>query len=313
MKIITVTCNPAIDKTAYVDTIEFGGLNRLKNVRTDAGGKGINVSKTLQVFGIDSLITGFKGGQSGEQISEMLKPTHLTQQWINVSSPNRTNLKVINSEGVCTELNEPGPIVSPRETEELIHLILDQTDNNTIVILSGSGAGAMASDTYQRLVRLCKEKGAWVMLDADGELFSKAVIEGPDFIKPNRVECEKYFGLVSPASEKELIDCAHKWIKMGVGNIVLSLGKEGAYFFNQDETLYAAGMKVDVKSTVGAGDSMVASFAYSKVMNETFIESARRALATSAATVTTPSTQPASLEIIESMMKLVVLKPIKEI
>ena len=110
--IVTVTMNPAIDKTVDIGKFERGDLNRIKRVEIDAGGKGINVSKTIRELGGESIATGFVGGTSGTIIKQVLTDLGLRTDFVEVKGETRTNLKVVEETGEVTELNEPGPEVS---------------------------------------------------------------------------------------------------------------------------------------------------------------------------------------------------------
>ncbi len=118
--IITVTMNPAIDKTAELDTFVHEGLNRLQNPISDVGGKGINVSKTIHALGGESIATGFLAGNNGKMIQETLRIQGIKTDFLFVEGETRVNLKVIEPGGVLTELNEPGPTISKEIVEELI-------------------------------------------------------------------------------------------------------------------------------------------------------------------------------------------------
>lgn len=107
--IVTVTMNPAIDKTIDIERLERGGLNRIQNVEMDAGGKGINVSKTIKAMGGESIATGFLGGRSGKVIQDVLKEQGITSDFVWLEADTRTNTKVVEKTGEVTELNEPGP------------------------------------------------------------------------------------------------------------------------------------------------------------------------------------------------------------
>ena len=118
--IVTVTMNPAIDKTVDIDRLEHGGLNRIKSVEMDAGGKGINVSKTIKAIGGESIATGFLGGRSGKIIQEVLREQGILTDFVWLEADTRTNTKVVESTGEVTELTEPGAAATKAQTEELI-------------------------------------------------------------------------------------------------------------------------------------------------------------------------------------------------
>ena len=118
--IITVTMNPAIDKTVEIDTLKPGGLNRIRKVEYDAGGKGINVSKTIQELGGTSVATGFLGGNAGRTIESVLNEKGIQNDFIMVDGETRTNTKVFEQTGEVTELNEPGPMISDGQIGQLM-------------------------------------------------------------------------------------------------------------------------------------------------------------------------------------------------
>lgn len=117
--IVTVTMNPAIDKTVEIDSLQPGGLNRIKRVEYDAGGKGINVSKTIRELGGESIAAGFLGGNAGRTIEHVLKEKEIQGSFVRVQGETRTNTKVFEQNGEVTELNEPGPVIGREELEEL--------------------------------------------------------------------------------------------------------------------------------------------------------------------------------------------------
>jgi 1-phosphofructokinase len=260
--IVTVTMNPAIDKTIEIDKFIYNGLNRVRKVEYDAGGKGINVSKTIRELGGKSIATGFLGGNNGQLIDKVLKEHSIISDFVWVSGETRTNTKVVENDGTVTELNEPGGVVCGDDIQKLKDKLLNYANKETIFIFAGSIPNGVSKDIYRELIRFVKEKGAYVILDADGEAFCKALEEKPNFIKPNRAELEAYFGMREESDTSELLDAAKKIRQKGIENIVVSMGKEGALFLMENDAFICDGLSVKVSSTVGAGDAMVAAFAY---------------------------------------------------
>ena len=136
--IVTVTMNPAIDKTVDIDALERGGLNRIKKVEYDAGGKGINVSKTIRELGGTSVAAGFLGGNAGRTIESVLNEKGIQHDFIWVEGETRTNTKVFETTVEVTELNEPGPEISPAQMEQLIKKLEEYAGAETLFILAGS-------------------------------------------------------------------------------------------------------------------------------------------------------------------------------
>ena len=192
--VVTVSMNPAIDKTVEIPCLQPGGLNRITRVEYDAGGKGINVSKTIRELGGESIAAGFLGGNAGKMIENVLNEKQIRHDFIWVEGETRTNTKVFEINGAVTELNEPGPVIIPEQIEGLLEKLSGYADKNTLFILAGSIPNSVDKDIYARIIRLVHKKGAKVLMDADGELFRCALAAGPDMIKPNRVELEEYAG-----------------------------------------------------------------------------------------------------------------------
>ncbi len=170
--IITVTMNPAIDKTVEIEKLQPGGLNRIQKVELDAGGKGINVSKTIHELGGESLAIGFLGGNSGKTIENVLTDWNIRHDFIWVDGETRTNTKVFEKNGSVTELNESGPVITEEKVNELLQKIKDYTTSDTLIVLAGSIPG-VDKNIYARITELVHEKGGHVLMDADGELFKK--------------------------------------------------------------------------------------------------------------------------------------------
>ena len=307
--IITVTMNPAIDKTAEVNTFLHGELNRLTKVEIDAGGKGINVSKTIRELGGTTLATGFLGGSGGAVIASVLKKLSIPEHFIQVDGETRTNMKLVEPGGVLTELNEPGPIIGKEQVETLLNDLVELAGPDIWFVLAGSIPAGVKPDIYERIIRAVKEKGASVFLDADGELFRRALEAGPDLIKPNKFELEQYFG-VSDANELDLIHMGKKIMDKGVQMTVISMGKEGAMFVTKDQIYRVPGLSVEARSTVGAGDAMVAALTYGMEQKYDLKTCIRLGVAASAGAVMTEGTKPPARETVDRLMALVEIENI---
>ena len=306
--IVTVTMNPAIDKTVEIDALLPGGLNRIQRVEYDAGGKGINVSKTIKELGGSSTAVGFLGGNAGRTIEHVLNERGIRNDFVWVDQETRTNTKVFEKNGELTELNEPGPVIRKEQIQELMEKLSGYAKEGTLFILAGSIPSGVPSDIYAKIIRMAHEKGAKVLLDADGELFRQALQAVPDMIKPNRVELEGYMGIDYRASEKELLKTAEELLEKGIETVAVSMGKSGAMFVRGDYQVKCPALSVKSQSTVGAGDAMVAALAYSwdQGLNET--ETVKLCMAASAGAVTTVGTKPPSRDVVEELMKQVVIE-----
>lgn len=306
--IVTVTMNPAIDKTVEIDALERGGLNRIHHVELDAGGKGINVSKTIHALGGKSIATGFIAGSTGKMIQGVMDEWGIENDFIEVSGETRTNTKVFEKTGELTELNEPGPVVEEDDVQALFEKLGGYAKEDTLFVLAGSVPKGVDKHIYRKMIALVHEKGAKVLLDADGELFMNALEAGPDMIKPNKVELEQYAGMDYIASEQELLSAAEKLTEKGIDTIAVSMGKSGAIFLREGYKVKCPGLKVKAHSTVGAGDAMVAALSYSWSEGLSQEDTVRMCMAVSAGAVTTVGTKPPSREVVDSLFEQVVVE-----
>lgn len=301
--IITVTLNPAIDKTAQVEQMVPNGLNRLNNIILDVGGKGINVSKAIKELGGDSICTGFVAGSNGKWIEEKLDSLGLEYKFRHVEGNTRINLKVLDRDMNLTELNDAGDEIHENDLRYLKEDLLEMVKPDDIVVLAGSVPAGVPTTIYQELITLLKEKGAKVVMDADGELFTNGIEAGPTLIKPNKYELCKYFGLNEDVTDVELVSHAKKLLYKGIDTVVISLGSKGAIFITSEETAYVPGLDIIAHSAVGAGDSMVGALTYGISEGLELIPLIKLAVATSAGAVMTKGTKAPNRSVVEMLMK----------
>lgn len=305
--IYTVTLNPALDKTVEIPSLTVDSVNRITTMRTDPGGKGINVSKVIKSLGGKSIAAGILGGSTGRAILTALEAMDIQTGFWFVEGETRTNLKVIDPVNhTNTDLNEPGITVSEEILNGLLQELLLEVSEGDIVVLSGSLPKGSPKDTYATWVRACKKAGAKVILDADGELLAEGLGASPYLIKPNNHELSALMGETLDTPE-ELEKAARTLMeKHNIAKIVVSMGGAGALYITEKETLYAEGLKVPVKSTVGAGDSVVAALAVSEESGKTLEETVRLSTACGAANVMCSGTQAAEYEVIKNLLPKVV-------
>jgi 1-phosphofructokinase len=289
--IVTVTLNPALDKTIEIDDFSVGRVNREKKSRVDAGGKGINVSKVIKELGGKSVATGFLAGNSGNFIKEQLEQFQIQNDFVFTNGETRINLKIVDLKNkTYTDINENGPLISDKDLINVENKINEYLVDGSVIVLSGSIPKNLNKDLYFKMITYAKEKGAKVIIDADGELLEEAIKAGPYLIKPNIDELERLYK-VKLNTKEEIIECAKQLFKYGIEVIVVSLGGDGSIFITKDNIAVVESIKVDVKSTVGAGDSMVAALAQSIDENYIFDKVIRLAVASGTAAVMMEGTQ----------------------
>lgn len=300
--IYTVTLNPALDKTVEIPGMALDTVNRITEMRTDPGGKGINVSKVIAKLGGESCAAGILGGESGKMLEKLLENENFTTQFRFVEGQTRTNIKIIDREGhTNTDINEPGLTVTAAELDALLRELLAELRPGDIVVLAGSLPKGAPQDTYRSWTAACKKAGARVFLDADGALLAEGIKAAPYLIKPNDGELSRLAGKKLETLE-ELTAEGRKLLERGIERVVISLGGRGALYLRKGSTIYAEGLRVPVGSTVGAGDSVVAALAYAEAQGLSEEEAVRLSTAAGAANVMCSGTQAAEREAVEALL-----------
>ena len=309
--IYTVTLNPALDKTVEIPSLTVDAVNRITSMRTDPGGKGINVSKVIQKLGGASVAAGILGGDTGRAILSALTEMGLTTLFHFVEGETRTNMKIIDPDNhTNTDINEPGVTVSEEILEKLLEELLAKVTKEDIVVISGSMPKGSPKDTYYTWTKAFREKGAKVILDADGDLLKAGLKASPYLIKQNNHELGALTGRALETPEEIAETAAELMKEYGIGKVVVSMGGDGAVYVTKDKTIYAEGLKVPVGSTVGAGDSVVAALAVSEEEGKTLEETVRLSTAVGAANVMCSGTQAAEYEVVETLLPKVVFRTI---
>lgn len=256
--ITSISLNPSIDRTLTVDNFAAGRLNRVISSSDVAAGKGINVALTFSALGLDAECIGFMYRDSASLFERRLMVNSTAYDFIWCEGSARTNIKVLDrSSGVVTELNESGQTIEPEKLTEMVEMVTRHAENSDYLVLSGSLPPGCPDDYYRTLIGAVEGLGCRCVLDADGERLRYGLEAKPFMIKPNRFELETMAGR-SLESISEIRNVARGYIDMGVEVVAVSLGEEGAMILRGDDALYAPRLNIEVKSTVGAGDSMVA-------------------------------------------------------
>ena len=296
--IITVTLNPALDKTVTLPGFAVNTVNRVQNIRLDPGGKGINVSKSIQALGGKTLAIGVLGGASGGYIKAALDRIGLANDMVITGGVTRTNLKVVDPVlGTNTDINEPGSPVNPEDLQKVWHKISEAVQPGDTVVFAGKNPPGMDDGLLAEWIRKLKSLDVRVCVDTVGVPMELALREKPDIIKPNRDELSALMGRDLRTNE-DVLEAARALVSQGVGLVAVSMGGEGALFVTANQCLRGYSPKVHVASTVGAGDSMMAALAHYSAAGCSLEETARRAIAVATATVTFSGSEPAELSAI---------------
>ncbi|HMA60526.1 MAG TPA: 1-phosphofructokinase [Halanaerobiales bacterium] len=299
----TLTLNPAVDKTIIVEDFKIDNLNRVKEVYKDAGGKGINVSKMINNLNGKTTATGFLGGYTGKYIKEELDKMNIEHDFIEVEKETRTNIKMVDrSKKTFTDINENGALVSKEKIQRLKSSIFSNLKEDDILTLSGSVPKGLNDTIYAEIIEMAKEKKIETILDADGNLFAEGVKAGPTLIKPNDHELSMYFNKDFKNLD-EMIKAAQRFFDTGIEMVMLSLGEKGAVFLNKEKKIKINPLQITVKSTVGAGDAMVAGLALGMEKKLSAEEMVSLAAAASSASLVNNGTEMGKKEEVEKFIE----------
>jgi tagatose 6-phosphate kinase len=284
--ILTVTPNAALDVTYEVDALTRHTSHRVQAVTERAGGKGINVASVLAQLGHEVVVTGCAGGATGAHIRADLDARGVTHAFADSDGEARRTLTVVStSEGDATVFNEGGPVQSPGAWQSLLGHVagLVAETGASVVVLSGSLPPGFPVDGYAALVRLCRDAGAAVILDADGESLRLALAAGPDIVKPNRAELAEATGAEDVSAGVDALRA------LGARDVVVSAGPDGLTWYAVDGSAVRARLDAALDGNpTGAGDAVVAALAAGLATDRPHGLVVRDAVAWSAAAVLQP-------------------------
>ncbi len=259
-QVTTVTLNPAIDQTLEVEHFAVDQVNRVSSARSNAGGKGVNVSSCLADWGVCVCASGLLGNDNSELFSKLFQQKKIIDGFVRFDGETRTNIKILNKEsGETTDLNMSGQRVSKRYLDKLLKR-LSEIGNGSILVLSGSLPTGCPDDFYTHLMQELASKNLRIIVDTSGPALS-SILTGnappPFMIKPNLHELQTLVG-ADLNETSQIVNAAQQLTHSGIENVIVSLGSEGSLFFSNEVALHASPPKLESDSSVGAGDAMVA-------------------------------------------------------
>lgn len=269
--ITTVTMNPSLDRTVQLTSaLEPGNVHRVDADTTQPGGKGINVSLGVHRAGRET--RALFPSDASDPLRELVEAAGVPYSSTDLGAAVRTNLTVVDADGVTTKINEPGPQVDPERARAFLDLVLHAITPGDRLMISGSLAPGFAPDTYATIVHHARSLGAWVGVDtSDAPLHALAETfpsAAPHFLKPNAHEIGMLVGADGHALEtaatngdySDAAEAAQGLRRKGVHTILLTLGSAGALLACDEGVFVAHSVEAEVRSTVGAGDSATAGF-----------------------------------------------------
>ena len=262
--VVCVALNPAIDQTIEVSGLRVGEVNRAQRAQQDAGGKGINVASCIADYGVKVAVTGQLGRDNPTLFESLFDEKGIDNRCLYLDGHTRVNIKVVDpGNAQTTDINLPGTLLSAEQIEaqiDRLKAILDALSPTARwVVLSGSLPPGWPADTYSILIRKVHAQGGTVLLDTSGQPLSEALKASPDIVKPNRDELAEHLGR-RLENVSEVVAAARSLLEESgdMSLVAVSMGSAGAVFVSRSSAILAHPLDVDLISSVGAGDAMVA-------------------------------------------------------
>jgi 1-phosphofructokinase family hexose kinase len=282
--IVTVTLNPSVDRTVFVNGVNLNDSNRIIRAETDAGGKGVNVARIVKAMGAKTVALGFVAGGPGQFVRHVLDHEGVAHDFIEVQGETRLNVSIEDGTGKPpTTLNERGPTISEDDWSSFLNRLHNWLPLAEWVEIGGSVPPGLATSVYADLVRIVHKAGKKVCLDADGEAMMAGLSETPNMIKPNREEVQRLLGFTISNLEQAL-SASKLLLAKGVEFPFVSMGSLGAALAASNGGFLARPPEILAKSTIGSGDSLIGAFLASLLNGRATEEALKWGVAAGAAT-----------------------------
>lgn len=300
--IATVTLNPSLDKTVTVEGLVVDEANRWTSLRRDPGGKGINVSRVLHELGNETIAYGFIGGIDGQTLEHLLEQQGVPCDFTSIRGQIRSNFIITNLKTRRqTRIDAPGPRISRNELGNLMDKITHIEPKPDFLVLAGSVPPGVPDDIYKQIIEETKKHGVKTVLDSDDEWLKEGIKAKPDVIKPNVHETEELLG-EKLRDEAAIIQALKTLVDEGIEVVAISRGKDGLIVANGGEILKVIPPQVEIRSTVGAGDSAVAGLVLKLSQGDGIEEACRLAVAAGTAATLTPGTELCRRQDVERLL-----------
>jgi 1-phosphofructokinase family hexose kinase len=300
-RVFTVTLNPGLDRTLTVPAIYFDQVLRASQSRLDWGGKGFNVSRTLQVLGVASVAMGFVGGFTGQMLEQGLQRLGIATDFIAIDEETRTNTVVLEAESRrYVKVNEAGPRIPAPALAALMCRVEQMARPGDLWVLCGSLPPGVPVDCYAHLIQRVQAAGARALLDASGPALAAGLAARPFLIKPNAEEAAEL--LQRPlTSRDDQVQAVAALLATGVDIVALSLGADGLLLADVSRAVAARPPQVAALNPVGAGDALLAGLVWGLLHGADLAELARMAVAAGTAAAMQDGVAPGTQREVEAL------------
>jgi 1-phosphofructokinase family hexose kinase len=306
--IVTLTINPAVDRTFSVDRLVFEDRAYILDRSEAAGGRGINASRVIHSFGGKTVAVLTAGGEIGKRIEQLLKNSGFRFEIVRVTTESRVNLTISDKAGLTAKLNEVGAPLSTKELDEARERVAKDITKAHWLMICGSMPPGVRAHYYCELIEMARSKGVHTLLDTDGDALLHALEAKPTVITPNHHEAERLLNRAL-ITRSQILEAVDRIRRMGPESVVLSLGSRGAIGASNGDMLEAVPPRIEALCPIGAGDALAAAFVWAADKKKTFSESLRWGVAAGTATAKQPGMNFATLEQTKAVFKEVDIRP----
>jgi 1-phosphofructokinase len=257
--IVTLTPNPSLDRTLFLDTFTRGAVNRCTATLVEPSGKGVNVALALHSHGVPVLAVLPIGGPAGEQLVQLLDAAGLPYRSLTITGTIRTNVSMIEADGTSSKINEPGPTLTSEEVAELVRATLDSCSSADWLAICGTLPNGFSERHLVEAVRAARTAGLRVAVDTSGSTLRAVLSATPHFVKPNAHELAEVTGRLI-RTIGDVTAAAEQLRAKGLGTVLVSLGRDGAVLVDGNGALHGRAAAVTAVNTVGAGDAFLAGY-----------------------------------------------------
>jgi len=293
--ILTLTVNPAIDRTITVDRLAFEDRAYIRSSKDSAGGRGINAAHVIHSFGGDTLAIVPVGGGSGARFQEFLQIFGFPVEVVRIRKEVRTNFTITDAHGLTVKLNEAGPSLEKAELAQLEKVIRSKLEAAKWLMICGSLPPGVPPDFYARLIAAARKRNVKTLLDTDGEALREGVAARPTVVTPNQPEAERLLN-AALLTRHHFLQAAERIQKMGAESVILSLGSRGAVGAFSGRMIEVIPPRIDVVSPIGAGDAMAAAFLWAMQKKDDYNNALRWGVAAGTASARLPGMRFASVD-----------------
>jgi len=279
--------NPAVDRNVQADRLVFEDRAYILSTSETAGGRGINASTVIHSFGGPTKAIACSGGKAGKRFEELLVMGGFPTILVKIRHSIRTNLTIVDKQGLAVKLNERGPHIQDVELTRVEKTVAEHLEGANWLMLCGSLPPGVDPAFYARLIQLAKRAGVKTLLDTDGEALVHGMDAEPTAVAPNQAEAERLLNRVL-ITQAHFQEAATRMVAMGAEMVILSLGSRGAVAANRERVLHAAAPSIDAVCPIGAGDALAAAFIWSLDRGDSFEEAARWGVAAGTASASLP-------------------------